>query len=208
MFKKLNYKNPNKYLIKKKLFIRNFEELYKNIEDPWNQDRNFFEEESVLFSLNIINKICKNSSKKSLSLLDIGAGRGSLKSNLNKKIKYKGIDVHKKKYKNVEYGDITVFNSKLINKFDIIVCFKTIYYLGDKIDRVIKHIKQYMKNNSYLFISYNLKKNSFSNKYITDLKLRKKLKKLFFEIYTVEINRELQKTDNKEKNTLFVFKKS
>ena len=65
-----------------------------------------------------------------------------------------------------------------------------------------------MKNNSYLFISYNLKKNSFSNKYITDLKLRKKLKKLFFEIYTVEINRELQKTDNKEKNTLFVFKKS
>ena len=57
------------------------------------------------------------------------------------------------------------------------------------------------------FISYNLKKNSFSNKFLTDLKLRLKLKKKFKEIYTIEINRSLYMSKNKEKNTLFVFKK-
>ena len=79
--------------------------------------------------------------------------------------------------------------------------------MSDNIDNEIKNLKKYLKKDGFIFISYNLKKNSFSNKFLTDLKLRLKLKKKFKEIYTIEINRSLYMSKNKEKNTLFVFKK-
>ena len=72
---------------------------------------------------------------------------------------------------------------------------------------ITDNFKKYLKKNGFIFISYNSKKNSYSNKFLTDLKLRSKLSKIFKEIYTVEINRNLYETKNKEKNTLFVFKK-
>jgi len=207
MFKKLKYKNPNKYLIKKNLFIRDFEDLYKNIKDPWNQNQNFENEESVIILKALVAKILKN--KKKIKLLDIGAGKGSLKRILGKGIDYIGTDIHKQRYKNIMYDDISKFNKKFQNKFDIIVCLKTIYYVGDKIKSVLNNFKRYLKSNGLLIVSYNLKKKSFSNRYLKDLKLRKMLKKLFIEIYTIEINRELYETNNKkEKTTLFIFKKT
>ena len=79
--------------------------------------------------------------------------------------------------------------------------------MGDKINEVIKNIKKYLKKGGYLFMNYNLKKNSFSNKYLTDTKLRKILKKNFKEILTIEVNRELkEKNANYEKTTIFIFK--
>ena len=41
------YKNPNKFLIKNNKFIRNFDKLYKNIKDPWNQKK----------TLNLVNNL-------------------------------------------------------------------------------------------------------------------------------------------------------
>ena len=57
MFKNLNYKNPNNYIIKK-LLIR-LQNLYKNIKDPWNQHANFLNEETVIFTKETIKKISK-----------------------------------------------------------------------------------------------------------------------------------------------------
>jgi 2-polyprenyl-3-methyl-5-hydroxy-6-metoxy-1,4-benzoquinol methylase len=205
MFKNFNYKNPNHYIIKNNTFIRDFENLYKNIKDPWNQHSNFLNEETVIFAREIIKKISKNNNK--LCLLDVGAGQGSLKKILKSNIKYIGTDIHKKKFKNVKYDDINIYNPNFKNKFDIIVCFKTIYYLADNIDVVINNFQKYLKKEGFIFISYNSKKDSYSNKFLTDLKLRSKLTQIFNEIYTVEINRELYETKNKDKNTLFVFKK-
>ena len=96
MFKKnLKYKNPNVYLIKKKNFIRDWENLYANIKNPWNQNENFSNDESVIILKSLINKFSKN--KKKIRLLDVGAGSGSLKKIINKKILYTGTDIHKKK---------------------------------------------------------------------------------------------------------------
>ena len=40
MFKK-KYTNPNKFLIHKDKFVRNFKDLYSEIKDPWAQKQNF-----------------------------------------------------------------------------------------------------------------------------------------------------------------------
>lgn len=207
MFKKnLKYKSPNIYLIKKNKFIRDWEGLYSNIKDPWNQNQNFENNESVIILKSIINKFSKN--KKRIRLLDVGAGSGSLRKIINKKILYTGTDVHQKKNKFVIYDNITVFNKKFENKFSFLVCLGTIYYVGEKIYAVLKNFKKYLKKNGFLIISYNLKKKSFSNKYLNDLKLRYLLIKNFKEIYTIEINRQLyEKNPKYEKSTLFIFQK-
>ena len=205
MFKKKKYKNPNIYLIKQNKFLRDWEGLYRNIKDPWNQNYNFANDESVMIVKSFINRFAKN--KKRIRLLDIGAGSGSLKKIIDKKILYTGTDVHKHR-KGVIYDDITVFNERFINKYNILTCLKTIYYVGDKIYTVLKNLKKYLKKNGFLIITYNLRKNSFSNRYLTDLKLRHLLIKNFKEIYTIEINRELfEKNSKHEKLTLFIFQK-
>lgn len=204
MFTDFKYKNPNKYIIKKKKFINNFEDLYRKIKDPWNQHKNFKNEQIHYFLKHFLDLYTK---KGKFKLLDVGAGTGPLKRILKKNVKYLGADIHRLKIKDIIFDDIKVKNKKFLKKFDIIVCLKTIYYVGNKIDDVIKNFKSYLKKKGILIISYNLKKKSFSNKFFTDIILRKKLKRHFIEIYTIEINRELSNNDKEEEKTsLFIFK--
>ena len=206
MFKNKKYKNPNKYIIYNNKFIKNFEKLYKEIEDPWNQTQNFENNEDFIFCLSGIFNIL-NKSKKNISVLDVGAADGILKKYLKKKIKYIGTDIHKKNLDNVIYDDINIYNKPFLNKFDVIFCLRTIYYVSDNIKKVISNFKKYLKKNGLLVISYNLKKNSYSNKYFNDIKLRKILIKNFKEKFTIEINRNKYLTSGGEKITIFCFKK-
>ena len=205
MFTNIKYKNPNKYIIKKNKFVNNFEELYKNITDPWLQHKNFTITPIHFFLKNFIDLYTQ---KGKFNLLDVGAGTGPLKKILKKNIKYLGTDLHRLRIKDIIFDDITLINKNFINLFDIIVCLKVIYYVGQQIDDVIRNFKKNLKKNGILILSYNLKKNSISNKYLTDIKLRKKLKKSFIELYTIEINRELYLSDVKEeKQTFLIFQK-
>lgn len=203
--KNILYKNPNKYLIKKNKFVRDFEKLYTEITDPWNQKKNFNIDETTLILEGYLNYF--NSIYKQVKILDVGAGSGILKTKFNKKFLYVGTDIHLKKYKNVIFDDINIFNKKFKNKFNIICCLKTIYYVADNINKVVSNFKKYLKKKGILIISYNLKKNSFSNRYLNDLKLRKILKKNFKEMSTIEINRQNYEKLNHEKNTIFIFQK-
>ncbi len=200
------YKNPNKYIIKNNKFIRDFDKLYKNIDDPWNQKKNFEFSEQFIFCISgLLNRINKN--KKKISVLDIGAGSGILKKYLNKNFKYTGTDIFKNKNKNVIFDDIRVLNNSFINKYDLIFCLKTIYYVSDDIKVVLNNFKKYLKKNGLLVISYNLKKKSYSNKFLTDLKLKKLLNYDFKELFTLEINREKYLKNDGEKMSIFIFSK-
>jgi 2-polyprenyl-3-methyl-5-hydroxy-6-metoxy-1,4-benzoquinol methylase len=204
--KKFSYKNPNKFIIKNNKFVNDFDSLYKSIKDPWNQDKNFTNNISNVILQGILDKF---TSKKKIRLLDVGCAYGSLKKIINKKIKYTGTDIHNQKIKDVIFDDITVFNKNFYNRFNVLCCLTTIYYVGFKIKTVLKNFKSYLRKNGLLIISYNLKKNSLSNKYLTDLKLRRLLIQCGFEeLYTIEINRELYyKSTINQKITLLIFKK-
>lgn len=206
--KKFSYKNPNQFIIKNNKFVNDFDGLYKSIKDPWNQDKNFTNNISNVILQGVLDKFTSNSKKK-IRLLDVGCGYGSLKKIINKKIKYTGTDIHNQKIKDVIFDDITVFNKNFYNRFNVLCCLTTIYYVGFKIKTVLKNFKSYLRKNGVLIISYNLKKNSLSNKYLTDLKLRRLLIQCGFEeLYTIEINRELYyKSTNNQKICLLIFNK-
>jgi len=199
----------NKYLIKRGRFIRNFDQMYKKVKDPWNQKKN----NKLDIHFLIIVALFKKFYKKGCSILDVGAAGGYLKEHLKgfKSFKYLGTDISKKvakNKKNIIVDDIRIFNKNFVNKFDFIFILKTIYYVSPEINKVIKNLKKYLKKNGILIISYNLKKNSFTNKYLTDAYLRKKLKKLkLVELYTIEVNREIMMFNNGEKHSFLFFKK-
>ena len=157
--KKLNYLDPNKFIIKKNNFLRDFKSLYQNIDDPWNQKKNFDIDQSIMILDGIIKHI--NNRYKRLDVLDVGAGSGILKKRLNKNFKYLGTDIHGKKYKNVIFDDLNFYNLFFKSKFDLIFCLKTIYYLSDNIDQVLLNLFKYLKKDGIIIISYNLKKNLF-----------------------------------------------
>ena len=139
--------------------------------------------------------------------MDIGAGENFLKKKFFLNHNYVGTDIHTQKKKDILYDDVRIHNKKFVNKFDLIFILKTIYYVGDKIDIVIKNVFLYLKKKGVLIISYNLKKSSYSNKFLTDIKLRLKLLKKLSELFTVEVNRIPYETKKKEKITILIFRK-
>jgi len=199
----------NKYIIKKGKFIRNWERLHQKVHDPWNNKK----DHKLHIHFLIADALCKKFYKKKSSILDVGASSGYLKNYLKKykSFKYLGTDISKKattNNKDVITDDIRIFNKNFEKKFDFIFILRTIYYVAPEIDKVLKNLKKYLKKNGILIISYNLKKNSFTNRYLTDVSLRKKLKKIkLVELYTVEVNREIMMNNNGEKHSLFFFKK-
>ena len=198
--------NPNKYIISNGKFTRNFSKMYQDIKDPWNQKKNFSSDISITLISEFIEKLKKN--KKKINILDIGAGENYLKKKFFLQHKYIGTDIHNQKKKDIIYDDIRIFNKNFKGKFDLIFVLKTIYYVGDKIDNVIRNINLYLKKKGILIISYNLKKDSYSNKFLTDLKLRRKLLKKLNELHTIEINRIPYETKKKEKITVLIFKRN
>ena len=197
--------NPNKYLISKGKFIRNFTKMYQNIKDPWQQKKNFSNDISIVLITELIKKLKKK--RKKINVLDVGAGENFLKKNFFLNHNYIGTDIHAQKKKDILYDDIRIHNRNFVGKFDFIFILKTIYYVGDEIDVVINNIFSYLKKSGVLIISYNLKKNSYSNKFLTDIKLRLKLLKKFSELFTVEVNRIPYETKKKEKITILIFRK-
>ena len=191
-------------------YIRNFEQMYQKVRDPWNQKKNHKLDIHFLLT----DALFKKFFKKNCSILDVGAANGYLKNHLKKykSFKYLGTDISKtavKNKKNMVVDDIRIFNKNFQKRFDFIFVLRTIYYVTPEINKVIKNLKRYLKKNGILIISYNLKKNSFSNRYLTDISLRKKLKKIkLFELYTVEVNREIMMNNNGEKHSIFFFKKN
>ena len=51
--------NPNKYLISKGKFIRNFTKMYQDIKDPWHQKKNFSNDISIVLITELIKKLKK-----------------------------------------------------------------------------------------------------------------------------------------------------
>ena len=149
-------KNLNKYSIKSiNTTIRNYKIIYK-----FSDIMKWISYQSPIlyeFSLRMIHGkklwrryayIAKNI-KKGSSVLDIGCGTGILGRQLNKKCRYKGIDLNKsfinyalKKGLDVSVHDIFNFKSYL-KKFNVIVVCDVLHHIYPKHKIFLENIKNY-----------------------------------------------------------------
>jgi len=203
----------NEYIIKDGKFIRDFEAMYQNVLDPWNQKARHQESllnNSTFWFLQDVIRM----GKPPRSILDIGCSEGYYAKNLLKiseypQAMYVGTDVSstviqkaklstsvKEKHRVSFYvDDIRILNKEFIGRFDLVFSSKTLYYVAPEIDLVLNHIDSYLVENGFFCFNINTTPDAFSNKWMTYEILRKKiLEKEYIEKIFVEINRFGQET--------------
>lgn len=209
----------NKYIICEGEFIRDFNRMYKEIPDPWNQKSYVSADIMSRISMFLLSLIAPSQWKETerTEILDIGTGPGHLTPWLlelfqEKAYSYIGTDISEEAiiqaltldYPNSLFmvDDIREENSLFINRFDLIYCAKTLYYVAPEINSAIKNILLYGKTNSLFCFTYNLAKDSFSRRFLELPDLRKIISCGYEELYFVEINR-----DQKESLNIGIYRK-
>jgi SAM-dependent methyltransferase len=216
--------NCNDFIIKEGQFVRDFEGMYQEIEDPWEQNElaefHLFNSHA-LFHLSKIFPSIKEFEGEG-SVLDAGCGFGNHAGILSSIVDgtYVGVDVSetaigKAKLKNkgelysFEANDLTKHTVNFSNSFDLIYSSQTLYYLGPEIDEVIKNLLDYLKKSGVLCFVYNQSADSFSNQWLTHDLLRKKLLEVgLFEKSFFKIVRYLEKENNEEDCAIGIFQKN
>ena len=136
------------YVIKNGKFIGNFEQMYKDFEDPWKQIENEITDEKEIFKRWCIK--LKNGEKN--RVVEIGSGLGSVTNFIKKQgLDILGIDISDTAVKkaqerypkcNFMTGDILDFDIYL--KFDpqIIILSEITWYVLEKLDKFLNFLRE------------------------------------------------------------------
>lgn len=178
--------NPNDFIIKDNIFIRNFEEMYKNFKDGWSYSVTSYI--SVFIALFFI---------KGRKILDLGAGIGKSTRYLVKFGDVTATDISptavKKGRKMVPEADwvvddIRVFREEWKEKFDTICLFECLYYVAPEIETSLLNLRQYLKKKGRIVFTYYFPYDAWTRRYISSSrKLRSILEKYFKIVEFIEI---------------------
>ena len=210
----------NDFIIKDGKFIRDFEGMYKNFNDPWDQEAFFNKQYGPNLAISAI-KIAINDKNMTINnVLDIGCASGYfaphllalpsknyLGTDVSETIIKKAIKKNKDKRSIFKCEDVLIkYNSLYKEKYELIFCAGTLFYVNPEIaeGKVLENIYNYCKKGGLFTYVYSYRKGkSFTDKYITHDEIRNKLKKYFEEDFFCEI--ELK--DN-EKVAIGILKKN
>jgi len=148
--KKLKFKKYQDYVIKDGKFIGEFEEMYKDFKDPWEQTTREERAMEKIIAINLIKKI------KAKRVIELGCGLGCFTNKIrNLGVEVLGIDISetaikkaRKKYPACKFYAGDILNKKIYRDFkpDVIIMAEITWYVLDKIDDFIKFLKKEMKN--------------------------------------------------------------
>ncbi len=173
--------NYNDYIIKNNSeFIREFDAMYREVDDPWGQAARGTEDTSFNILIEVLKKIFNG--KK---IVDVGCGPGHLSSAMKRELKaeeYIGCDIseiaiEKAKAANpsLEFVVHNIIDATLPFEADLITVLKTLYYCAPEIDITIRNLHSMLKSGGFLVYTYNLKDDSFTKRYLDIETLRAKL---------------------------------
>tara|TARA_B100000519_G_scaffold194316_1_gene197921 strand:- start:524 stop:1159 length:636 start_codon:yes stop_codon:yes gene_type:complete len=193
--------NHHRYIYDKGKFIRDFDTMYSNIDDPHGQKASSSNLSHKLY-IKILQEIIANN--KGNKWYDFGCGLGYFTKVISKyfeKVSVTGIDIsesaiNKINNDNFKCGDVLNKNfiSKL-DKSDTISFFESLYYFNeDEIPIVKENVDQLLKNDGHLIATYHLPVDMNYGRYITSLNDLKE----FFRDYKLVYGSDF--TDNHSKN--------
>ena len=175
-----------------KTFVRNFDEMYKSIDDPHGQKVSS-ENLSHDIYLFILEKIIKN--QKENNWYDFGCGLGYFTErigNLFSNFSLTGIDISETSIKKVQNKKCNYLSGnilddiflKALKKVNVVSLFETLYYFETKeINKVVRNIDRILKDRGYLVITYHIPKKMNYGKYVSNLKDLKGIFKDYTAIY-------------------------
>ena len=173
--------NCNDFIIKNnKDYVRDFETMYNEVEDPWGQEARGEEDTSFRLLISSLKNICFGK-----RMVDIGCGPGHLSRAFKEQLKidsYFGCDISKSAINKaselnpeMEFFELNIIYDSIKLKADLVTALKTLYYCAPEIDATIKNIYKMLLPDGFLAYSYNIKEDSFSKKFLDIETLRDKL---------------------------------
>ena len=148
----------NEFIIRDGVFVRDFEGMYRHVEDPWDQQRNCDLDILTRSSYWFLGEVLRVRQHKLSHILDLGCGSGHCAEPLlslgGDAAHYTGIDISEtaiiRAFQHVheawpeltarvhfETGDIRHLNPKLVSKFSLIYCGRLFTTLARKLTYVL-----------------------------------------------------------------------
>lgn len=197
-------KDYHDYVIKDGKFIGAFEEMYQNVDDPWQhgQARDISYDMVLYLIARHKNKICRKGGK----ILDIGCGKGAFTSRVKKQCKkayilaidisFTAIEKAKKKYRrlNIDFRalDIQKKYRDIHGKFDLIIASDIMWYILPNFGKILNHLKKNLKKNGFLLIKQTFCKSGdqkYGKEYVSSVEDMISLLK-YQAVETIETNRQ------------------
>jgi SAM-dependent methyltransferase len=161
---RINSDNYRDYVIKDGKFIGAFEEMYQNIEDPWNHGNATAIQYDLVLLLIRRHSICRDGGK----VLDIGCGKGAFTARISETlprcsitgiyISTTAIQFARKTYGNrgIEFSPIDIQEDyhKIQSQFDLIVISQLVWYILPTIREIMEYlVDKVLAENGYLIIN-------------------------------------------------------
>lgn len=177
--------NWNDFIIDGDKFVRDWDGLYNNFKDPWNQEELAQQDIAHDLSLQLLKSVRRLEQGGGVSrILDVGCATGYHSQDYRKlfpEANYFGIDVSKGAIRNArkKYGgekvqfmeeDILSPSEKLnalADGFDVVTASRTIYYLGPEIEDAVGRIRNLLREDGLFLWTYNYRPDSFTNRFLS-----------------------------------------
>ena len=168
--------NWNDYWFQGDKLIRDFESMYRDIDEPWLQ-REKAVQPRLFVALSLLQWTLRDNPAKKLEILDVGAGLGGPTQYLLPYGKVTATDISptavekaKKLVPDVEWiaDDITVFREEWRERFDLIWMSEVLPVVLTEIDSVLSNVGQYIKPDGRVIFNYFMPDNAWSSRYMKD----------------------------------------
>lgn len=184
--------NCNKYIISEGKFIRDFEGMYREFDDPWSQAADVKNDLFNNTAFFLLHQVVSRKNLRIQRILDVGCAFGYHAGSLLALCRgehYTGTDVSATAIqKAVEHlpkelrsrttfkvSDLRKLEPQFHSQFDLVFSSKTLYYVAPEIDTVLEHLCTYLRPAGLFCFVYNTTAEAFSNRWLTYEGLRDKL---------------------------------
>jgi len=167
--------NYNDYVFKNGKPIYQFDEMYKNCDDPWNIGKKITESIDYKLITAIIEKYKMKIEKNRPDILEIGSGKGDFSKILSDLGRVTGVEIsptainyaiemNSKTDAEFICADITKPDFHLDKKYDFIIFFRVIWYLIDNLDICLNNLYNSMTDKGIGIFDINFYKGEYYGK--------------------------------------------
>jgi SAM-dependent methyltransferase len=168
--------NWNDYWFQGDKLIRDFDAMYRDIDEPWLQRERAFQPR-LFVGLSLLQWMLREDPSRKLEILDVGAGLGGPTEYLRPFGKITATDISEAAVEKAQklvadvnwvVDDIRVYREEWHERFDLIWMSEVLVLVLTEIDDALPNVLRYMKPDGHMIFNYYMPDNAWSSRYLKD----------------------------------------